>query len=65
LYKAIHASATPAQVKSALITAATTDWNDVDDPDHTKEPLLNISSFQAVEIEVCVRCDALQCVALS
>lgn len=45
LYKATHLSATPAQVKAALQTAGTTDWNNVDDPDNTKEKLLNVTGF--------------------
>ncbi|NNU26126.1 S8 family serine peptidase [Isoptericola sp. JC619] len=45
LYQATHPSASPAQVKSALQSAGTTDWNDVDDPDGTKEKLLNVAGF--------------------
>ncbi len=45
LYKAAHPNATPAQVKSALIGAGTFDWDDADDPDGTKEPLLNVRNF--------------------
>ncbi|MDP9313514.1 MAG: S8 family serine peptidase [Chloroflexota bacterium] len=45
LYKSTHASASPAQVKSALQNAGTTDWNNVDDKDTTKEKLLNVSGF--------------------
>jgi subtilisin family serine protease len=45
LYAATHAGATPAQVKSALIGSGTTDWNDVDDPDNTKEKLLDVSTY--------------------
>ena len=45
LYAANNASATPAQVKSALIGSGTTDWNDADDPDNTKEKLLNVSTY--------------------
>jgi subtilisin len=40
LYKATHRSASPARVKSALQRAGTLNWNDVDDPDPTKERLL-------------------------
>lgn len=36
---------TPAQVKSALLSAGTSDWNNSDDPDGVKEPLLNVSGF--------------------
>ncbi|GAA2354527.1 S8 family serine peptidase [Nonomuraea africana] len=45
LYKATHAGASPATVKSALQTAGTTDWNAADDPDGTKERLLNVATF--------------------
>ncbi|HSJ57342.1 MAG TPA: S8 family peptidase [Anaerolineae bacterium] len=45
LYKATHPSATPAQVKSALIGTGSTNWNNVDDPDGIKEPLLNVASY--------------------
>ena len=42
LYKANNAGASPSQVKSALQNAGNTGWNDVDDPDNTKETLLNV-----------------------
>jgi subtilisin len=45
LYKSNHASATPAQVKSALQAAGTANWNNVDDPDGVKERLVNVSTF--------------------
>jgi len=45
LYAAHNASATPAQVKSALIGSGTTAWNDRDDPDDTQEKLLNVSAY--------------------
>src|SRR5512139_145111 len=45
LYKANNPSATPAQVKSALQNAGTTDWNNADDHDSTKERLLDASTF--------------------
>ncbi len=45
LYAATHPTATPAQVKSALQSAGTLDWNDSDDPDSTKERLLNVAGF--------------------
>ena len=45
LYKANNPSASPAQVKSALQNAGTTDWNNVDDHDSTKERLLDASTF--------------------
>ena len=45
LYKANNPTATPAQVKAALRSAGTTNWNNSDDPDGIKEPLLNVSTF--------------------
>jgi subtilisin len=45
LYVATHSSASPDQVRSALVSAGNLDWNDVDDPDGTKEPLLDVSGF--------------------
>ena len=45
LYKANNPGATPAQVKAALLSAGTTNWNNSDDPDGVKEPLLNVSTF--------------------
>jgi hypothetical protein len=45
LYAATHPGATPAQVKAALQSSGTTDWNDVDDPDSTKERLLNVATY--------------------
>jgi subtilisin len=45
LYKATHPSATPAQVKSALRSAGNSNWNNSDDGDSTKEPLLDASTF--------------------
>jgi len=45
LYAANNPAATPAQVKSALQGAGSLDWNDADDPDNTKERLLDVSSF--------------------
>ncbi|MFP5334598.1 MAG: S8 family serine peptidase [Actinomycetes bacterium] len=45
LYKAGNPTATPAQVKTALQNAGNLDWNDVDDPDGTKEVLLNVDAF--------------------
>jgi subtilisin family serine protease len=45
LYAANNPAATPAQVKSALQSAGTLDWNDSDDPDSTKERLLNVAGF--------------------
>jgi subtilisin family serine protease len=45
LYAATHPSATPAQVKAALQSAGTTDWANADDPDGTKEKLLNVATY--------------------
>ena len=45
LHKAKNPSATPAQVKSALQSAGTLDWNNSDDRDTTKERLLNVAGF--------------------
>jgi subtilisin family serine protease len=45
LYISQHRSATPAQVRSALIAAGNFDWNERDDPDGLKEPALDVSSF--------------------
>ena len=45
LYLSTHPGASPAQVKSALQSAGSSDWNDVDDPDNTKEPLLDVTGF--------------------
>lgn len=45
LYKANNPTASPAQVKSALQNAGTTDWTNSDDGDSTKEPLLNVAGF--------------------
>lgn len=45
LCKATHPSATPAQVKSALVNAGTFGWDNSDDPDGIKEPLLNVKNF--------------------
>jgi subtilisin len=45
LYKANNPSATPAQVKNALINNGNYNWNNGDDPDGIKEPLLNVKNF--------------------
>jgi subtilisin family serine protease len=45
LYKSTHATATPAQVRTALINAGTLDWSNADDGDATKERLLNVATF--------------------
>lgn len=45
LYKATHPSATPAQVKAALTGSGSIDWNNADDPDGIKEPLLSVGSY--------------------
>jgi subtilisin len=40
-----HRGATPAQVRSALIAAGNYDWDNRDDPDGIKEPMVDVSSF--------------------
>ncbi len=45
LYKAANPGATPATVKSALQTNGTFDWNNSDDHDSLKEPLLKASAL--------------------
>ena len=45
LYLATHPGASPAAVKSALRSSGSTGWNDADDPDTTKEPLLDVSTY--------------------
>lgn len=40
-----HPSASPAEVRSAIIAAGNFDWNNHDDPDNQKEPLVDVSSF--------------------
>jgi subtilisin len=45
LYAANHPGASPAQVRSALESAGTADWDDLDDPDDTQEPLLDVTGF--------------------
>jgi len=45
LYAANNPGATPAQVQSALESAGSSDWDNSDDHDGTKEPLLDVSGF--------------------
>ncbi|HET7486731.1 MAG TPA: S8 family serine peptidase [Acidimicrobiales bacterium] len=45
LYKATHPTATPAQVRSALVGAGTLDWLTSTDPDPFHEPLPNVAGF--------------------
>jgi subtilisin family serine protease len=45
LYESTHPGSTPAQTKAALQSAGTLDWSDADDPDPTKERLLNVGTF--------------------
>jgi subtilisin len=45
LYKAGNPGATPAQVRAALQAAGNLNWNDADDPDPTKERLLNVDAI--------------------
>lgn len=40
-----HRGATPAQVRSALIANGNYDWDNRDDPDGHKEPIVDVSSF--------------------
>lgn len=41
VYRSTHPSATPSEVRAALVAAGTTDWTG--DPDSVQEPLLNVS----------------------
>jgi subtilisin len=45
LYMARHRAASPQQVRSALVSAGTSNWRSADDPDGTQEPLLDVSRF--------------------
>jgi subtilisin family serine protease len=45
LYAATNPGATPAQVKSALQSSGTTDWDSSDDPDGVQERLLNVATY--------------------
>lgn len=45
LIAATNPSATPAQIKSKLQSTGSLDWSDSDDPDPTKERLLNASTY--------------------
>jgi subtilisin len=45
LYRAGNPGASPAQVRSALQGAGNLNWNDADDPDPTKERLLNVDAI--------------------
>jgi subtilisin len=45
LYKARNASASPAQVKTALQNGGNLNWSNADDGDRTKERLLNVAGF--------------------
>jgi len=45
LHLANHPGATPAQVRSALRSSGSSDWDASDDPDDIKEPLLDVSSY--------------------
>lgn len=40
-----HPAASPAEVRNALIAAGSFDWNNKDDADDHKEPLVDVSSF--------------------
>jgi subtilisin family serine protease len=45
LYASTHPTASPAQVKSALQAAGTTNWTPTQDPDGVQEKLLNVATF--------------------
>lgn len=45
LIAALNPTFGPAQIKSRLISTGSTAWNDADDPDPTKEPLLNAGTY--------------------
>jgi subtilisin family serine protease len=45
LYLATHPTASPAEVKSALQAAGTTEWSTTGDPDGSQEKLLNVAPF--------------------
>lgn len=45
LYISRNAGATPREVQRALTRAGTSDWDNSDDPDGIKEPLVNVSSM--------------------
>ena len=45
LYLVKHPSATPAQVRSALVAAGVLDWARETDPDGRPDPLLAVQSF--------------------
>ena len=45
LIAATNPAATPAQIQSQLVSTGSTDWNDSDDPDNTKERLLDASTY--------------------
>ena len=40
-----HPAASPAEVRNALLAAGSFDWDNQDDPDGQKEPLVDVSSF--------------------
>jgi subtilisin len=45
LYLAQHPGASPATVRSALMAAASSNWDNGDDPDGIKEPLIDVQAF--------------------
>ena len=45
LYIANNPGLTPEQVKNALTSSGNSDWDNSDDGDNTKEPLLDVSTF--------------------
>jgi subtilisin family serine protease len=44
LYLSANSGATPAEVQTGLTSLGSDGWNDGDDPDHVKEPLLDVSN---------------------
>jgi len=45
LYAATHPGASPAEITTALIHNGSSDWDNSDDHDQVKEPLLNVQGF--------------------
>jgi subtilisin family serine protease len=45
LYLARHPGASPATVRNALVQAGSSNWNNRDDPDGIKEPLVDVEAF--------------------
>lgn len=45
LYLSANPAATPAAVQAGLVGQGSSNWNDTDDPDNIKEPLLDVSGY--------------------